>query len=388
RGLLERDHPSRRIPRMGALGDHRAAAPEQPGRDLSAALHAGGPGQGPVGADDALQPRAEERPHPGRHHPRPPVRQRAQRRGGCRGHLRPVGHRQLSRAGDPGQGHSRRPERGALHRGALHPHQPGRGPGLRDPGPQDPPVLGPLMSSTAPAFRPEAVGGRMARSLTQAAQALFHGDRFGVAALCFLVLVVVLAVLAPVIAPYDPVHITPDNLASPSLRHPFGTDQFGRDVMSRIVWGARLTLLAPVVGIGISTLVGVPLGLLAGYSNRWLSGLIMRVMDVMLAFPGLLLALIVVTIIGPGVVNVMVAIGIAFIPVFARVVYGSTLAVRGQDYVTAARSIGCRPSWLVTHHILPNLATQIIVIASSAVGWAILTATTLNFLGFGVKLPT
>ena len=244
------------------------------------------------------------------------------------------------------------------------------------------------MSSTAPAFRPEAVGGRMARSLTQAAQALFHGDRFGVAALCFLVLVVVLAVLAPVIAPYVPVHITPDNLASPSLRHPFGTDQFGRDVLSRIVWGARLTLLAPVVGIGISTLVGVPLGLLAGYSNRWLSGLIMRVMDVMLAFPGLLLALIVVTIIGPGVVNVMVAIGIAFIPVFARVVYGSTLAVRGQDYVTAARSIGCRPSWLVTHHILPNLATQIIVIASSAVGWAILTATTLNFLGFGVKLPT
>src|SRR2546430_2924980 len=114
----------------------------------------------------------------------------------------------------------------------------------------------------------------------------------------------------------------------------------------------------------------------------------MRVMDVMLAFPGLLLALIVVTIIGAGVVNVMVAIGIAFIPVFARVVYGSTLAVRGQDYVTAARSIGCTPSWLVTRHILPNLATQIIVVASSAIGWAILTATTLNFLGFGVKLPT
>src|SRR5207237_6487237 len=220
------------------------------------------------------------------------------------------------------------------------------------------------------------------------AQPLFTGHPFRRAALCFLGLVVLLAVLAPLIAPYGPVHITPDNLAPPSLRHPFGTDQLGRDVLSRILWGARLTLLAPVVGIGISTLLGVPLGLLAGYSNRWLSGLIMRVMDVMLAFPGLLLALIVVTIIGSGVVNVMVAIGIAFIPVFARVVYGSTLAVRGQDYVTAARSIGCTPGWLVRHHILPNLATQIIVIASSAVGWAILTATTLNFLGFGVKLPT
>lgn len=244
------------------------------------------------------------------------------------------------------------------------------------------------MSSAAPAFPTEALSARFTRSAGRVFQALFQGDRFGIAALCFLGVIVLLAILAPLIAPYDPVHVTSDNLAQPSLRHPFGTDQFGRDMLSRILWGARLTLLAPVVGIGISTAAGVPLGLLAGYSTRWLSGLIMRVMDVMLAFPGLLLALIVVTIIGPGVVNVMIAIGIAFIPVFARVVYGSTLALRAQDYVTAARSLGCRPSWLVARHILPNLATQIIVIASSAVGWAILTATTLNFLGFGVKLPT
>ena len=244
------------------------------------------------------------------------------------------------------------------------------------------------MSSAAPTFPTEAPSARFARSAGRVFQALFQGDRFGIAALCFLALIVLLAILAPLIAPYDPVHVTSDNLAQPSLRHPFGTDQFGRDMLSRILWGARLTLLAPVVGIGISTAAGVPLGLLAGYSTRWLSGLVMRVMDVMLAFPGLLLALIVVTIIGPGVVNVMIAIGIAFIPVFARVVYGSTLAVRAQDYVMAAKSLGCRPSWLVARHILPNLATQIIVIASSAVGWAILTATTLNFLGFGVKLPT
>ena len=244
------------------------------------------------------------------------------------------------------------------------------------------------MSSAAPTFHTEAVSARFTRSARRVFQALFQGDRFGIAALCLLALIVLLAILAPLIAPYDPVHVTSENLAQPSLRHPFGTDQFGRDMLSRILWGARLTLLAPVVGIGISTAAGVPLGLLAGYSTRWLSGLIMRVMDVMLAFPGLLLALIVVTIIGPGVVNVMIAIGIAFIPVFARVVYGSTLAVRAQDYVTAARSLGCKPGWLVARHILPNLATQIIVIASSAVGWAILTATTLNFLGFGVKLPT
>lgn len=244
------------------------------------------------------------------------------------------------------------------------------------------------MSSAAPTFSPEVPRPRLGQYVVQAARAVFQGDRIGIAALCFLALVVLIGILAPVIAPYDPVHVTTDTLAAPSLRHPFGTDQFGRDMFSRILWGARLTLLAPVVGIGISTLAGVPLGLLAGYSNRWVSGFVMRTMDVMLAFPGLLLALIVVTIIGPGVVNVMIAIGIGFIPVFARVVYGSTLAVRGQDYVTAARSIGCTPRWLVMRHILPNLATQIIVIGSSAVGWAILTATTLNFLGFGVKLPT
>ena len=220
------------------------------------------------------------------------------------------------------------------------------------------------------------------------ARALTGGHGFGAISVGFLMLLVAVAVLAPLLAPYDPVHVTSDTLAQPSLHHPFGTDQFGRDVLSRVIWGTRLTLLAPIVGIGISTVIGVPLGLLAGYSTRWLSGLIMRSMDVMLAFPGLLLALIIVTIIGSGLINVMIAIGIAFVPVFARVVYGATLAARGQDYVLASRAVGCTPMRIMIRHILPNVMTQLVVIASSAVGWAILTATTLNFLGFGVKLPT
>lgn len=244
------------------------------------------------------------------------------------------------------------------------------------------------MSSAAPAVRTLRPASRLARTIARAGRALLHGDRFGIAALGFLIVLVAAALLAPALSRYDPVHVTTDILAPPGLGHPFGTDQFGRDVLSRVLWGARLTLAAPVVGIGISTVVGVPLGLVAGYSSRWISGLIMRAMDVMLAFPGLLLALIVVTIIGSGVLNVMVAIGIAFIPVFARVVYGSTLSVRGRDYVTAAQSIGCTNRWIVGRHILPNVATQVVVVASSAIGWAILTATTLNFLGFGVKLPT
>ena len=220
------------------------------------------------------------------------------------------------------------------------------------------------------------------------AAALTSGDRVGAAAVLFIAFVVLVAVLAPVISPYDPVHTTSDTLAAPSLQHPFGTDQFGRDMLSRVIWGARIILLAPVVGISISTVIGVPLGLLAGYSTRWISAAIMRAMDVMLAFPGLLLVLIVVTIIGAGLVNVMIAIGISFVPVFARVVYGSTLAAKGQDYVLAAKAVGCSPLRIIAVHILPNVTTQIIVIASSAIGWAILTATTLNFLGFGVKLPT
>jgi peptide/nickel transport system permease protein len=242
------------------------------------------------------------------------------------------------------------------------------------------------VSTSAPALSLDPP--RQRGAIAQALRAVVAGDKVGSAAAIFLALVVVVAALAPLLTPYDPTHVTSDTLAAPSLQHPFGTDQFGRDVLSRILYGARLTLLAPVVGIAISTVLGVPLGLLAGYSTRWISGLIMRAMDVMLAFPGLLLALIIVTIIGPGLVNVMVAIGIGFVPVFARVVYGSTLAARGQDYVLASRAIGCTPLRIMTVHILPNLMTQIVVIISSAIGWAILTATTLNFLGFGVKLPT
>lgn len=240
------------------------------------------------------------------------------------------------------------------------------------------------MSATTAAATP----ARRRGAATAALGALLRGDPVGAVALIWLVIVVLAALLAPWISPYDPVHVTSATLAHPGPRHLFGTDQFGRDMLSRIIWGARLTLLAAAAGIAISTVIGVPLGLIAGYSTRWVSGVIMRTMDVLLAFPGLLLAMIVVTILGSGLLNVMVAIGIAFIPVFARVVYGSTLAIRDQDYVLAARSIGCTRSWVARRHILPNLMTQVVVVASSAIGWAILTATTLNFLGFGVKLPT
>jgi ABC-type dipeptide/oligopeptide/nickel transport system permease subunit len=203
-----------------------------------------------------------------------------------------------------------------------------------------------------------------------------------------LLVIAMAAITAPLIAPYSPTAISTDTLLAPSLHHLFGTDELGRDVLSRVLWGAQLTLEAALVGVGISAGFGIPLGLVAGYSTRWLSFIIMRAMDVLLAFPGLLLALLVVTILGSGLSSVMVAIGISFIPVFARVVYGSTLAAKELDYVLAARAVGCGPLHIMVRQILPNVVSHIIVIASGAIGWAILVATTLNFLGFGVHLPT
>jgi len=205
----------------------------------------------------------------------------------------------------------------------------------------------------------------------------------------FILLALILAsILAPVIAPNDPEDLVATKLMAPSAAHLMGTDQLGRDVLSRVLYGGRYTLLSAAVAVLIAAGAGIPLGLIAGYVRAWPSALIMRVMDVLLAFPGLLLALVIVTIAGQGLSSVTVAIGIAFIPIFVRLVYGAVLSARGADYVLAARLIGCSPGRIVVRHILPNISGQIIVVVSSAFGWAILTGTILNFLGFGVQPPT
>ncbi len=209
----------------------------------------------------------------------------------------------------------------------------------------------------------------------------------GLAALALLALVLASA-LAPWIAPYDPDALIADKLQPPSLAYLMGTDELGRDVLSRVLYGGRYTLASGAVAVLIAAAAGVPLGLIAGYVRAWPAGLIMRVMDVLLAFPGLLLALVIVTIAGQGIASVTVAIGVAFIPVFVRLVHGATLSARGADYVLAARLIGCSPTRIVFRHILPNISGQIIVVVSSAFGWAVLTGTVLNFLGFGVQPPT
>lgn len=209
----------------------------------------------------------------------------------------------------------------------------------------------------------------------------------GIVLAALVLFLVVIAVVPEWVAPGDPTASVGGALRGPSAQHWFGTDDLGRDMLTRIVWGARPILLASVVGILISTVIGVTLGLVGGLTRGFVSGLVMRVLDVMLALPALLIALMVVAIVGTGTASIVIAVGVAYIPAFARVVYGSVKRLRTADYVAAARLFGASRFRTVIRHLLPNLATEIAVVASSAIGWAVLTAATLSFLGFGVSLP-
>jgi peptide/nickel transport system permease protein len=209
----------------------------------------------------------------------------------------------------------------------------------------------------------------------------------GVVLAALVLFVVVITIFPGWVAPGDPTASSGGALQAPGAGHLFGTDDLGRDMLTRTVWGAAPILTASFLGILIATVLGVTLGLLGGMTRGFVSGLVMRVLDVMLALPALLIALMVVAIVGTGTTSVVVAVGVAYIPAFARVVYGSVQRLRTADYVAAARLFGASRPRTVIRHLLPNLATEIAVVASSAVGWAVLTAATLSFLGFGVSLP-
>jgi peptide/nickel transport system permease protein len=207
--------------------------------------------------------------------------------------------------------------------------------------------------------------------------------------LAILVLVLLLAGLASVIAPFDPIRIDPAHaLYSPGLPYLFGTDQYGRDVFSRVVFGSRVSLMVGPIAVGIALVPGIAIGLLAGYYGGWADGLLMRLVDVMLAFPGILLALGIVAVLGPSLSSLMVAVGISSIPTYARLTRGSVLATRQNLYVEAARVVGASDGAILLRHILPNIVAPIIVVATLGVGSAILVAATLSFLGLGSQPPT
>ena len=205
----------------------------------------------------------------------------------------------------------------------------------------------------------------------------------------FLLLLILAAILAPWLAPYDPATPDYDNvLMGPSLLHLCGTDTFGRDIFSRIIWGGRISLSVGFISVALGGLAGVTLGLISGFFGGIIDSLIMRVMDVLLAFPGILLAIGVIALLGPGIDNVIYAIAVFSTPVFARLVRGSTLGLKRTVYVQAARSIGVRKFPLIMRHILPGTLPAVIVYVSLRVGTSILTAASLSFIGLGAQPPS
>jgi peptide/nickel transport system permease protein len=197
------------------------------------------------------------------------------------------------------------------------------------------------------------------------------------------------AALAPLLAPHDPTRMDSDRLLRPPGRaHLLGTDQYGRDVLSRILHGAASSLEVGLISVGIAASGGLLLGLLSGYYGRWVDLAVMRVIDVMLAFPSILLALGIVAVLGPSLNNVMLAVGIAGIPVYTRLVRGQVLATRALTYVEAARTTGCGDARIVGRHILPNIVAPVIVVATLGIAGAILTGAALSFLGLGAQPPS
>lgn len=214
-------------------------------------------------------------------------------------------------------------------------------------------------------------------------------DRVALASVIYLVGLGVLMVAAPLFTPHDPLTMAPESqLLPPSWAHPAGTDLFGRDVATRVLYGSRYTLGIALMAVLLAAVPGVALGLLAGYYGRWLDQGISWLVDVMLAFPSILLALTIVAALGPGAGNVIIAVAIASIPSYARLVRGQVLSARRQPYVRAALTVGCTHRRVLVRHILPNIFAALLVLTTLDIGWAILNASALSFLGLGVPPPT
>jgi peptide/nickel transport system permease protein len=234
--------------------------------------------------------------------------------------------------------------------------------------------------AVAPVRRGESPGRRFVRR--------FRREGTAVVALAFLLFVVVVAILAPVLAPFDPdAQSLVDRLQPPSREHLFGTDDLGRDVLSRMLYASRVSLIAAVQATAIGVVLGVPLGLAAGFARSWLDAVASRVADAVMSIPALLLALAIVGVLEPNLTSAMVAIGIVYAPRLFRVTRAAALSVREETYVEAARSVGAGPGRIVAGHVLPNVLSPLIVQISLAMGVAILFEASISFLGLGVQPP-
>jgi peptide/nickel transport system permease protein len=201
-------------------------------------------------------------------------------------------------------------------------------------------------------------------------------------------LVVLTAIFAPLISPYDPLkQDLSAALATPSPAHLLGTDNNGRDILARVIWGSRVSLIAGLVSVAIGAVVGCLMGLAAGFWGGHVDGVLMRLVDAVLSFPGLVLALALGAVLGAGLGGVLIALGVVYTPTFARLTRGQVLTLRTREYVNAARLLGAADWWILQRHVLPNAATPIVVQASLSIGFAILAESSLSFLGLGIQPP-
>jgi peptide/nickel transport system permease protein len=202
-------------------------------------------------------------------------------------------------------------------------------------------------------------------------------------------LVIISALFSPLLAPYDPLAMNVDDmLEGSSWSHPLGTDQMGRDTLSRIIYGSRVALIVSIGAVSFGVILGVPIGLISAYFRGWVDEVVMRVMDALVSFPSLILAVGLIAVLGSSVYNVIIAIGIANIPWIARIVRSQALSVRELDYVTAAKAMGAKGKRIIALHIFPNSAAPVIVQGTLGMAYAVLTEAALGFIGIGVQPPT
>lgn len=251
-----------------------------------------------------------------------------------------------------------------------------------------------LAQATANVSQPES-GGRAAggiqsvepsRSRKTLGRLVRH--KSAMLGLSILIVLVLAALLAPLIAPYDPTKISRDVMQAPSLNHLMGTDNLGRDVFTRVLYGARISLQMGFIAVAIAASIGTLIGVISGTYGGWVDGFFMRFIDALMALPGILLALTVAATLGPGLYNAMIAVGVAWIPSFARIVRSSVLQINETTYVEAARASGASDFRLIMRHILPNAMAAVLVLASLGVATAILVGAALSFLGIGASPPT
>ncbi|MCC6455276.1 MAG: ABC transporter permease [Caldilineaceae bacterium] len=234
----------------------------------------------------------------------------------------------------------------------------------------------------------DSVPAHEQQSLTSAAWHAFLRHRSGMIGLLIVLVMLALSLAAPLLAPHDPLAMTTaDRFAPPSATYPMGADEFGRDIFSRLLYGGRVAFNVGSISIFLATVIGVTLGAIAGYVQGWFDAVIMRLMDAILAFPAILLAIVILAVLGPGILNAMLAVAIVNIPAFARLARANVLVEKHKDYVDAARAVGAPLPRIIFRTILPNILATIIVRISVAFAGAVLLESSLSFLGLGVPLP-